>query len=397
MGPILMNHERKKIGYPHGLMFLLYLFGGLMVGSLSVAEASRSVTLAWDPSPSSFVVGYQVYYGTSSATLSQSLDVGNSLTATISNLADGQTYFFVVTDYTSNGLQSFPSNMVVLNSTASSGGTPTLPGPTAAAGLLWQNRSTGAVGLWLMQGMNVLWTHLLGQFDPSWKIVGIGSFGGSRNNDILWYNAQLGLVGIWAMSGTTPAGSHILSGGSPDWDVIAVADFDHTGFSDILWRQKSSGHVYLWKCVAPVSFSSIFIASVDPTWKLCGVADVEGSGSPDLIWRNTNTGGFGIWQLLNDRPGQQVFLGNFSLDFVIAGFGDFNGDGKADILWRNRNTGGVYVWLMNRFSIAREWYEIVTSTNIVQRFQPLRAHRVHRARLSPLQDSSDRAILTVQF
>jgi hypothetical protein len=240
-------------------------------------------------------------------------------------------------------------------------GTPTLTIPStngapASAGILWQNTSTGSIGLWLMQGTNVTATQFLGQFDPSWKIAGIGHFNGNGPNDILWYNAQLGLVGVWTMNETTPTGSYVLNGGSPDWDLIAVADFDHTGFSDILWRQKSSGDIYLWKGAARMSFAPIFIASVDPVWQLSGVADIEGSGSPDLIWRNTATGGLGIWQLVNDRLGQQVFLGNYSLDFVIAGFGDFNGDGKADILWRNRKSGDVYVWLMNGFSIAGAWY-----------------------------------------
>ena len=349
----------------------LCALAGLLLGSLSHARAATSVTLAWDPSSSQLVVGYRVHYGTSSTSLVQLLDVRNSLSATIPNLVDGQIYFFVVTDYTSTGIESAPSNMVVLNNAVGKppgSGTPTLTntsadGTPATAGMLWQNTSTGSIGLWLMQGANITATAFLGQFDPNWKIAGIGDFTGNGNNDILWYNAQLGLVGIWTMNGTTPTGSHVLSGGSPDWNVVAVANFDRTGFSDILWRQKSSGGVYLWKCVAPVSFSTIFIAPVDPTWQISGVADVEGSASPDLIWRNTNTGGLGIWQLVNDQPGRQVFLGNFSLDFVIAGFGDFNGDGKADILWRNQNTGDVYVWLMNGFSIAGEWYAGQPSLN----------------------------------
>jgi hypothetical protein len=343
---------------------------GLLLGSLSGARAATSVTLAWDPSSSSEVVGYRVHYGTSSTSLDQSLEVGNNLGATIQNLVDGQIYFFVVTDYTAAGIESAPSNMVVFNnatgtppgnSTPPGNGTPTVTNPSpngapASVGILWQNTSTGSIGLWLMQGTNITATQFLGQFDPSWRIVGIGDFSGNGNNDILWYNAQLSLIGIWTMNGSTRTASYILSGGSPDWDVVAVADFDHTGLSDILWRQKSSGDVYLWKCVAPVSFSPIFIASVDPSWQISGVADVEGSGSPDLIWRNTSTGGLAIWQLVNDQPGRQVFLGDFSLDFVIAGFGDFNGDGKADVLWRNQNTGDVYVWLMNGFSAAGEWY-----------------------------------------
>jgi lipopolysaccharide transport system permease protein len=40
-----------------------------------------------------------VYYGTSSGSYPQIINVGNRTTATVSNLASGQTYYFVVTDY----------------------------------------------------------------------------------------------------------------------------------------------------------------------------------------------------------------------------------------------------------------------------------------------------------
>jgi hypothetical protein len=203
----------------------LCAFAGLLLGSLSDAQAATSVTLAWDPSSNPEVVGYRVHYGTSSTSLDQSIDVGNSLTATIQNLVDGQTYFFVATDYTSAGIESAPSNMVVLNNATGNppgNGTPTVTNPSAngapaSVGILWRNTSTGNIGLWLMQGTNITATQFMGQFDPSWTIAGIGDFSGEGNNDILWYNAQLGLVGIWTMNGTTPAGSYVLSGGSPDW------------------------------------------------------------------------------------------------------------------------------------------------------------------------------------
>ena len=80
----------------------------LLVGSLSQAQTLKSVTLAWDPSPDPTVVGYRVYYGSSSRSYTQSIDAGNSTTATVSNLAAGE-YFFVVTAYNSAGLESAPS------------------------------------------------------------------------------------------------------------------------------------------------------------------------------------------------------------------------------------------------------------------------------------------------
>jgi Domain of unknown function (DUF4082)/Fibronectin type III domain len=95
------------------------LLGGvasLLLGSFSAANAAN-VILAWDAE--SGIVGYRLHYGTSSGSYTQSSDVGTSTTATVSNLTAGQTYYFVVTAYTSSGLQSQPSNQVSFNSSQS--------------------------------------------------------------------------------------------------------------------------------------------------------------------------------------------------------------------------------------------------------------------------------------
>ena len=73
---------------------------------------TASATLAWQPSPDLTVVGYRVYYGVASRTYTQMVDVGLSTTATISNLVNGTTYYFVVTAYASSGVQSPYSNEV---------------------------------------------------------------------------------------------------------------------------------------------------------------------------------------------------------------------------------------------------------------------------------------------
>lgn len=53
---------------------------------LTSASIAGTVTLAWDPNPEPDIVGYDVWYGTASGRYDQSVDVGNSTTATISNL-----------------------------------------------------------------------------------------------------------------------------------------------------------------------------------------------------------------------------------------------------------------------------------------------------------------------
>jgi Fibronectin type III domain/Bacterial Ig domain len=89
---------------------VFWLTLSLLFGSFSFVQAAQNVTLAWDPSPDSTVTGYQLQYGTSSGIYTTTIDVGNSTTATVSNLTSGTTYFFVVTAYNAASLISPPSN-----------------------------------------------------------------------------------------------------------------------------------------------------------------------------------------------------------------------------------------------------------------------------------------------
>jgi len=74
-----------------------------------VLALAGQITFAWDASPDADLVGYRVYYGTSSGTYLQSpgagIDVGNVLTKLVTGLTRGVTYFFAVTAYDSQGLE----------------------------------------------------------------------------------------------------------------------------------------------------------------------------------------------------------------------------------------------------------------------------------------------------
>ena len=72
--------------------------------------AASSVTLAWDPSSSSDVTGYNVYYGPASRTYTNMVTAGNATNVTISGLVAGSTYFFAATAYDSFGVESDYSN-----------------------------------------------------------------------------------------------------------------------------------------------------------------------------------------------------------------------------------------------------------------------------------------------
>ena len=108
------------------------------------------VTLAWDASTDPDIAGYKVYYGNSSGSHQEVIDVGNTTTCTISTLLDGTIYYFAATDYNTSGIESGYSNEVVYNpppactysispatqSFDSSGGPGTVS-VTASSGCIW--------------------------------------------------------------------------------------------------------------------------------------------------------------------------------------------------------------------------------------------------------------------
>ncbi|MBV8900542.1 MAG: fibronectin type III domain-containing protein [Verrucomicrobia bacterium] len=101
--------------------------GWLLCGFSAAAQTARNVTLLWDPpSDDSGIAGYRLYYGTTSGNYSQSTEVGNATTTTVSNLTLGQTYYFAVTDYNTAGIESVPSNEVSFTAVAVQNGPPTV-------------------------------------------------------------------------------------------------------------------------------------------------------------------------------------------------------------------------------------------------------------------------------
>lgn len=73
--------------------------------------ATASISLSWlDPDPT--VAGYNIYYGTESGVYTNVVDVGNTTNATIDGLSVGSTFYFAVTAYNSNEIESADSPQV---------------------------------------------------------------------------------------------------------------------------------------------------------------------------------------------------------------------------------------------------------------------------------------------
>lgn len=99
---------RDVVGWPTRRV----VFAAILFVCVSVSHAA-SVTLFWDASTGPNVASYTLRYGTSSRSYPNTLNVGNTLTASVTNLTPGTTYYFAVTARNTSGVDSDPSSEVI--------------------------------------------------------------------------------------------------------------------------------------------------------------------------------------------------------------------------------------------------------------------------------------------
>lgn len=90
-------------GAGHAIVLLVSLLACTMP---AVAFSGQVIAVGWDASTDPTVIGYYVYYGSSSRNYTNVLAVGNTTSALVSNLVSGVTYYFAATTYTADGLES---------------------------------------------------------------------------------------------------------------------------------------------------------------------------------------------------------------------------------------------------------------------------------------------------
>jgi hypothetical protein len=76
------------------------------LGNYFALLQAQQVTLGWSASPDPTVVGYYLYYGTTSGIYDNKIDVGTNTTYTVSGLVEGSTNYFTATSYTPARVES---------------------------------------------------------------------------------------------------------------------------------------------------------------------------------------------------------------------------------------------------------------------------------------------------
>lgn len=91
-----------------GSLFLFTQFTQVEAAPLCASPC----TLAWDQDQDPSVNGYCLYFGITSLTTINRLDVGMTNLVTLNNLLASSNYFFYVVAYNSSGLESPPSSVM---------------------------------------------------------------------------------------------------------------------------------------------------------------------------------------------------------------------------------------------------------------------------------------------
>jgi hypothetical protein len=95
-----------------GVALGILLRGGFLILLPFISLGAASVNLAWNASTNSGVAGYNVYYGSASGSYANQIPAGTNLSAIVSGLAAGGTYYFAVTAVDTLGNESDFSNEI---------------------------------------------------------------------------------------------------------------------------------------------------------------------------------------------------------------------------------------------------------------------------------------------
>jgi fibronectin type 3 domain-containing protein len=82
--------------------------------------ALRAITLAWDPVSDADLAGYRLYVGTQSGRYETTIDIGAAASYRYQGLRADTAYYFAVSAYDRNGIESSRSNEVTYTAAAAS-------------------------------------------------------------------------------------------------------------------------------------------------------------------------------------------------------------------------------------------------------------------------------------
>jgi len=163
----------------------------------------------------------------------------------------------------------------------------------AASDVLLQNQSDGSAQIMFLNTNTtdavgtVAGAGALATPGANWKVIAAGDFNGDGKSDVLWQNSSTKAVQVHLMDGinvtNTPA-TQAASG----LTALGTGDFNGDGFSDVLFK-NASGQAVVWFMYGDARTGTKTINKPGPgTWNATGAADVDGNGYSDVIWSDAS-------------------------------------------------------------------------------------------------------------
>ena len=193
------------------------------------------------------------------------------------------------------------------------------------ADAVWRHSGTGAMAGWFLQMGTIIATQFLVEdgaaafeADLGWQVRGVGDLDGDGKSDIIWQHFPSGVLGVWYMDGVNVLSRASFNIGMPDsnWKIAGAGDVNGDGMADVVWQNDANGLLGVWLMNGhAVIWQRLLTAGVsDTNWKIGGVGDTNGDGFADIIWQNMSTGDLGIWFLRNATvlEGRALTIGRVS-------------------------------------------------------------------------------------
>jgi hypothetical protein len=224
------------------------------------------------------------------------------------------------------------------------------------ADLLWVNRTTRMVAVWLMNGAAVRsGANVRALADANWQVAGIGDFDHDGKSDLLLRQQASGALRVWLMNGASVRSETNIGSMADPQRLAATGDLDGDGNADLVWYNASSRVLTLWRLSGATVLAKTTIATLAAPARVLAAADFGGDGRADLLVRDGTSGVFQVWTMNGATATSKTTAATIAdSNWQVLGTGDYDGDERADILLRNRSSGIVYGLLMNGATVLSE-------------------------------------------
>lgn len=170
--------------------------------------------------------------------------------------------------------------------------------------IMFRNTSSGTAAFWLMDGVKVDFGWTTPSVSSDWQVEALGNFDGTANNsnkDLLWRNRRSGDLVVWLMGGSgrefAPGGGFITQSGQnynkgAAWTIGGVGDFNSDGKEDILYRNEADGSQEILVMNGSAITSKATLKAQANGWRVQGLMKREVTSDPFEISGRSATGDF---------------------------------------------------------------------------------------------------------